>query len=79
MSDIPLGKNGKPLVRTVIGAQELIPTGQYANVTIGPASVERYCEDDIKVIATTLQESVRACEAIIAEERESVLKMVRGG
>jgi hypothetical protein len=70
---------GRPYAIVTHGAEELIPTVQFGNVKIGPGSVTRFVSDDPESIATGLRECVQAVEKIIAEERELVLKMVRGG
>lgn len=41
---VPLGTNGKPMARIDFSASELIPTGQYANVTIGPVRITAYID-----------------------------------
>lgn len=38
-SSWPTGIDGKPMAQIEIGFAELIPTGQYANVSVGPAKV----------------------------------------
>jgi hypothetical protein len=48
----PMGVNGRPMARIEFSAAELVPTGQYANVSIGPARItafvdlSRVTEDD---------------------------------
>lgn len=43
---IPLNEKGKPLARIMFSASELVPTGQYANVSIGPAVITLYIDLD---------------------------------
>jgi hypothetical protein len=38
--------DGRPLVKIQMQASELIPTGQYANVSIGPAVVTAYIDPE---------------------------------
>ena len=38
--------NGKPMVRIQMQASELIPTGQYANVSVGPAVVTAFIDPE---------------------------------
>jgi hypothetical protein len=35
----PRGVNGQPMMKVTMTAAELIPTGQYANVSVGPAQI----------------------------------------
>ena len=39
-----MGANGRPLARIEFSASELIPTGQYANVSIGPARITAFID-----------------------------------
>lgn len=77
MSDIWPEINGKPAARVRNGAQELINIGNYSNVTIGPASVERFVEDDPDAIKEGMRECLMLSESVLAEERENVLKSIR--
>ena len=38
-SSWPLSPSGSPMVKAEMSAAELIPTGQYANVSVGPARI----------------------------------------
>lgn len=40
----PMASDGFPLVMIEMAASELIPTGQYANISIGPARVRAYID-----------------------------------
>ena len=42
----PRGVNGTPMQKVVMTASELIPTGQYANVSIGPAQITAFVDPD---------------------------------
>jgi hypothetical protein len=42
----PTNGSGKPLVRVTMTASELIPTGQYANVSVGPAQITAFVDLD---------------------------------
>lgn len=57
-------------------ASELIPTRQYANVTIGPISVQRKVPDD-ESLAQEIQNTQSLCEAAVAEERATVHALTR--
>lgn len=74
----PHDAKGKPLAKVSFGAQEVVPTVQYGNVTIGPGLVTKFVPDTDKDIAEGLNACVHACEAVIAVERELVLASIRG-
>jgi hypothetical protein len=40
----PVGVNGRPMARIEFSASELIPTGQYANVSVGPARITAFVD-----------------------------------
>jgi hypothetical protein len=42
----PLGVNGQPMIKITMTAAELIPTGQYANVSVGPAQITAFVDTD---------------------------------
>lgn len=42
----PRGVDGHPMVKITMMASELIPTGQYANVSIGPAQITAFIDQD---------------------------------
>ena len=42
----PLGVNGQPMMKITMTAAELIPTGQYANVSVGPAQITAFVDQD---------------------------------
>lgn len=42
----PLGSNGQPMMKITMTAAELIPTGQYANVSVGPAQITAFVDQD---------------------------------
>lgn len=42
----PRGVNGQPMMRVLMTAAELIPTGQYANVSVGPAQITAFVDPD---------------------------------
>jgi hypothetical protein len=43
---VPLNANGRPLAKITLTASELIPTGQFANVSVGPAQITTYIDPD---------------------------------
>lgn len=42
----PVGANGQPMMKITMTAAELIPTGQYANVSVGPAQITAFVDQD---------------------------------
>lgn len=45
----PMNENGTPLFKAEMSAAELVPTGQYANVTIGPVRLHFLIDPDRKL------------------------------
>jgi hypothetical protein len=45
-SDVPRSPSGRPMARALMSAAELIPHGQYANVSIGPAQITDWVDLD---------------------------------
>lgn len=41
---VPLAPDGKPLVMIEMAASELIPTGDFANITVGPARIRAWID-----------------------------------
>lgn len=77
----PTDTEGKPMVMISMSAQELVPTGNYANVTIGPATVVKFvedgAEDEIREDILTL--STKIIEPALGERREAVLAALQQG
>lgn len=40
----PRGTNGQPMMKVLMTASELIPTGQFANVSVGPAQITAFVD-----------------------------------
>lgn len=83
-NNIPLGVNGKPLIRISVSAAELIPTRQYANIVVGPITVVRYVDsatgttdEEDSFISQQIHKTQRLVEQAVAEERETVHNMIR--
>lgn len=61
-------------VEISVSASELVPTGDYANITIGPITAKTTVEvadlDDLKGTTQALQQTI---EEIVAEERKTAL------
>lgn len=75
--NIPVDANGNPMAKVGNGAKETIPTAQYANITIGPAYVEKWVEDNPESIRTGLQECLDAAEEVLGNERDRLVEAIR--
>ena len=42
----PVGVDGQPMMKITMTAAELIPTGQYANVSVGPAQITAFVDQN---------------------------------
>lgn len=42
----PRGINGQPMAKITMTASEIVPTGQYANVAVGPAQITAFIDLD---------------------------------
>lgn len=91
-TDVPRGVNGQPMMRIVMTASELIPTGQYANVSIGPAQITAWVDQDRQLedgqsyfdaqqkatIAQALNELAEIVEAdVVAVQRNLVMESMQ--
>jgi hypothetical protein len=69
---------GLPMIQISCAATELIPTRQYANVTIGPVVVKRWIPD---IGEENLKQEIRKtqalCEEAVAEDRQTVHALIR--
>lgn len=88
----PLGAKGTPMMKAEMAASELIPTGQYANVSIGPCRVHFLVDPDRELrddedyfspqqratIAKALNEAAEIVEAdVVAVQRNLVLESLQ--
>lgn len=72
----PLDIKGKPMVQVTNGCQELIPTAQYANITIGPATVTKWVEDTPAAIEKGLGECFVHCQSVLGHKRKQLLDAI---
>lgn len=92
MESWPLGSQGTPMMKAEMSASELVPTGQYANVVIGPCRVhflidpDRSLRDDEDyfspqqkaTIVKALNEAAEMVEAdVVAVQRNIVLESMQ--
>jgi hypothetical protein len=88
----PVNANGVPMLKAEMSAAELIPTGQYANVTVGPCRIhflidpDRQLRDDESywtpaqraTIAAALNEAAELVESdVVAVQRNLVLESMQ--
>lgn len=88
----PQGSKGTPLMMAEMSAAELVPTGQYANVSIGPCRVHFLIDPDRELrddedyftpqqkatIAKALNEAAEIVEAdVVAVQRDLVLESMQ--
>jgi hypothetical protein len=88
----PRGVNGTPMIRAEMAASELIPTGQYANVSVGPARLTFFIDVDREIpdeqtffsasqratIAKALNEGAEIVEGdVIAVQRNIVMESMQ--
>ncbi len=84
---VPLAADGKPLVNIQMAASEIIPTGQYANVAVGPAKISWWIDprdpnpisDEEKAnVAKALNDIAEICEIdVVAVQRNLVLESIQ--
>lgn len=89
---VPVNVNGTPLIQAEMSAAELVPTGQYANVSVGPCRLHFYIDPDRELadgesyfteqqratIAKALNEAAELIEAdVVAVQRSLVLESIQ--
>jgi hypothetical protein len=74
----PVDKDGQPLVKVTFSVQELIPTGKFANVTVGPATAERYVPANLeeKELANAISELAKPVEWALGHRRDQILNEI---
>lgn len=75
---VPIGANGLPMVQIQASASELIPTGEYANVVVGPVTVVKWIEDPGDDLADEVNDLCETIEAdVISVQRTLVLESLQ--
>lgn len=89
----PIGVDGQPMMKITMTAAELIPTGQYANVSVGPAQITAFVdqnrvikdgdayftEDQRTTMAKALNELAEIVEGdVVAVQRNLVMESMQG-
>jgi hypothetical protein len=76
--DWPRDVFGTPMLRVSVSQSELIPTAQYANVTLGPVQVVGFIPDGPDdVVKDGLRRLRRLCDESIAEDRETLYREIQ--
>lgn len=88
----PRGVQGTPMMKVVMTASELIPTGQYANISVGPCQITAFIDADRildpdesyftggqrEVLARALNELADIVEAdVVAVQRNLVMESMQ--
>jgi len=88
----PRGINGRPMAKIEFSASELLPTGQYANVAVGPARITAFVDLDhagdpedgifskreLQILAQAGNELAETVEAnVVAVQRNIVLESMQ--
>lgn len=73
----PRGSDGKPMMKVLMTASELVPTGQYANVSIGPAQITAFV-DASRDLETEQQYFSDQERATIAQALNELAEIVEG-
>jgi hypothetical protein len=72
----PVDEDGNPMAQISFTASELIPTGDYANVSVGPVTITKFVKDED--LADKLNELAETVEAdCISEQRALVLESLQ--
>lgn len=73
----PRGSDGRPMMKVLMTASELIPTGQYANVSVGPAQITAFI-DASRDLETEQQYFSDQERATIAQALNELAEIVEG-
>jgi hypothetical protein len=85
----PRGADGRPMAKITMTASELVPTGQYANVSVGPAQITAFVdlsrsgeiyfdEGERQVLISAMNELAEVVERdVIAVQRNLVLESIQ--
>jgi len=84
---VPLTSAGKPMVKIMMTASELVPTGQFANIMVGPAQITMYVDPDDpngisdahkENLAASMNDLAEVVEAdVVAAQRDIVLETMQ--
>lgn len=73
----PRGASGQPMMKISMVASELIPTGQYANVSVGPAQITCFI-DQTRALSNGETYFSDAERAVIAQSLNELAEIVEG-
>jgi hypothetical protein len=75
----PVDENGKPMVKITFTASNTVPTAQYANVVVGPASATKFVPDTGQEdLSREIVELAKPVEWALGHERGRILKEISG-
>ncbi len=77
----PVDENGDPQVLISFASAEVVPTGNYANVTVGPASATKFIavNGDKDELAKAISELAEPVEWALSHRRDQILKELSEG
>jgi hypothetical protein len=70
----PRGVTGAPMVKIAMTAAELLPTGQFANVSIGPAQITAFVDPDRQVEEAYFSKEQRDTLALALNELAEIVE-----
>lgn len=80
----PVDETGRPMIQISCAATELVPTRQYANVTVGPIVVKVWIpinfngfnDEEVSSIKRATKEVQEICEDAVADERKTLHNLI---
>ena len=71
----PVDAEGNPLVKISFATAELVPTGNFANVTVGPAQATKFVAvADKESLAREISDLAEPVEWALGHRRDQILK-----
>lgn len=75
----PVDGDGNPMVKISFTASNTVPTAQYANVVVGPASATKFVADTGQEdLSREIVELAKPVEWALGHERDRILKELSG-
>lgn len=76
---IPVDESGVPLVWIGFSTQELVPTGKFANVTVGPAAAGKFVPNGSQEdLARAIADLAKPVEWALGHRRDEIMKEIAG-
>lgn len=73
----PVDGEGNPLAQITYAVSNTVPTGDYANVVVGPAAVTKFVDDNADAIGKAFDEVAVTTEKALGFRREQLLERLR--